>query len=50
MRFGYKHELSAMSDDQVGAYLKAKLKNISIEEFLVGMSANDSDNAESQED
>ena len=40
-RLGYKHELAALPDDQIGQYLEQKLAPISIQDFLIGVSPAD---------
>ena len=43
-RLGYQHELGSMADDRINQYLRDKLANIPIEEFLIGISNNVDDN------
>ena len=41
VRLGYRHELSAMPDSQVRAYLERKLAPVAIQDFLIGVSPAD---------
>ncbi|MBI3738598.1 MAG: CfrBI family restriction endonuclease [Chloroflexi bacterium] len=40
-RLAYKHELRSMPDEAIGEYLKTRLADIRIEEFLTGVSSSD---------
>lgn len=49
-RMGVRHELQRISDDDIEAYLRGRLNQIPVQEFLIGVTAEELQRSEEEED
>jgi hypothetical protein len=49
IRFGFRHELQEMADNEIRAYLARKLEAIAVQDFLVGVYLDDLEDTDEEQ-